>query len=96
MLQLLVVFLVLHSTSAVDVVVHADKAVFVGLLSGAQVGHGVEDVNHELIGGVSIQMLFGEGFEEPRGAQVDVSGEAGGQARQTWAAFSPPAPPGAA
>ena len=96
MLQLLAVFLVLHSTSAVDVVVHADKAVFVGSLSGAQVGHGVEDVNHELIGGVSTQMLFGEGFEEPRGAQVDVSGEAGGQARQTWAAFSPPAPPGAA
>ena len=31
-------------------------------------GAGIEDVNHELYGGIYAQMVFGESFEEPAGA----------------------------
>lgn len=36
-------------------------------LSNSLIGVGIEDVNHELMGGISTQLIFGESFEEPMG-----------------------------
>ena len=33
-------------------------------ISDYMVGAGIEDVNHELVGGIYSQMLWGESFEE--------------------------------
>ena len=69
-----------------SIVVHAD--VLVAQLSGALVGNGIEDVNHELVGGIATNAVFGESFEEPSGPG-GVSGAPGGPARATWAALAP-------
>ena len=69
------------------IVVHADVLV-ASQLSGALVGHGIEDVNHELVGGIDVNAVFGESFEEPAGPG-GVSGAPGGAARATWAALAP-------
>ena len=44
---------------------------------------GIEDVNHELIGGIDESLLFGESFEEPAGP----SGVSGDANRITWSPF---------
>ena len=75
------------NVTATRIVVHAD-AVLVADLSPALVGHGIEDVNHELIGGIYTQAVFGESFEEPAGPG-GISGAPGGPARATWAAVAP-------
>jgi hypothetical protein len=66
-----------------DIIIHTNYSLFSSTLSGYQTGHGIEDVNHELIGRCSVQMIFGEGFEELRGT-IDISGSSGGPARTTW------------
>ena len=77
------VTLTTHLSFAQEIVIHTNYSLLESTLSGFQTGHGIEDVNHELIGGCSVQMVFGEGFEEPRGT-IDVSGASGGPARTTW------------
>ena len=76
--------------SAATIVVHADAVIVAGL-APSLVGHGIEDVNHELIGGIAVSMVFGESFEEAAGPG-GVSGAAGGAARATWAALAPVPP----
>jgi len=78
------------ASPSASIVVHAD-AVLVADLSPALVGHGLEDVNHELVGGISTNAVFGESFEEPAGPG-GVSGAAGGAVRATWAALAPVPP----
>ena len=48
---------------ATTIEAHADRVL--GSISPYMVGAGIEDVNHELIGGIYTQMLWGESFEEP-------------------------------
>jgi hypothetical protein len=82
-MRIFLLFLASFSHSQ-EIIIHTNYSLFDSVtLSGFQTGHGIEDVNHELIGGCSVQMVFGEGFEEPRGI-VDVSGSTGGPARTTW------------
>ena len=50
-------------THATTIEAHADRVL--GSISPCMVGAGIEDVNHELIGGIYTQMLWGESFEEP-------------------------------
>ena len=47
----------------------ADKPVLKTLLGAC-----LEDVNHELYGGIWSQMIFGEAFEEPKSEETNVSG----------------------
>ena len=54
--------------------VQADKVL--GRVSPYMRGAGIEDVNHELYGGIYSQMLFGESFEEPAGKADGISGSA--------------------
>ena len=49
-------------TRAMTITAHADRVL--GNISPYMVGAGIEDVNHELIGGIYTQMLWGESFEE--------------------------------
>ena len=51
------------------------------------VGAGIEDVNHELVGGIYSQMLWGESFEEP--ADRSGASTAGTNGRPTWVAVDP-------
>ena len=69
------------------IVVHADS-ILVEDLSPAMIGHGIEDVNHELIGGIYASAIFGESFEEPTGPG-GISGAPGGSVHATWAAVAP-------
>eukprot|EP00929_Paragymnodinium_shiwhaense_P114278 TRINITY_DN8261_c1_g4_i1.p1 TRINITY_DN8261_c1_g4~~TRINITY_DN8261_c1_g4_i1.p1 ORF type:complete len:709 (+),score=93.64 TRINITY_DN8261_c1_g4_i1:54-2129(+) len=55
--------------------------------SGLAVGLGIEDVNHELYGGLSSQLIFGEDFEEPAGND-GVSGIEQKKGVRTWRASS--------
>jgi hypothetical protein len=63
-------------------VVHANAPV--AKVSPYMVGAGIEDVNHELIGGLSTQLIWGESFEEPASnASAGVS-SAGKNGYPTW------------
>jgi len=57
-------------------------------------GFGIEDVNHELYGGLYSQMVYGEDFEEPAGS-TGVSGDTSppphGSFPPTWSAIGAPA-----
>ena len=53
---------IVHFTHAMTITAHADRVL--GSISPFMVGAGIEDVNHELIGGIYTQMLWGESFEE--------------------------------
>eukprot|EP00971_Amphidinium_carterae_P175763 3484071-Amphidinium_carterae.1 len=50
------------------------SSTILGRSSPALVGYGIEDVNHELYGGLYSQMVYGEDFEEPVGMS-GVSGD---------------------
>ncbi|CAJ1358606.1 unnamed protein product, partial [Effrenium voratum] len=62
------------------------------LQQGSLVGGGIEDVNHELYGGLYSQMIYGESFEEPAGSSglsgqslVEIPAEPGhGLTSPTW------------
>ena len=45
---------------------------------------GIEDVNHELIGGISTQLLWGESFEEPASNSSRGVSAAGTNGHPTW------------
>jgi alpha-L-arabinofuranosidase len=51
-----------------DVVVHVDVQKVLGPISRYLTGACIEDVNHEIYGGIYSQMVFGEGFQEPPAA----------------------------
>jgi hypothetical protein len=71
------------ASASPTLVVHADAPV--AHISPYMVGAGIEDVNHELIGGLSTQMIWGESFEEPAiGPDATTLGEG---------AMSGPSPP---
>lgn len=53
--------------------------------AGQLIGAGIEDVNHELYGGLYSQMVYGESFEEP--ARGDISGSDYAKL-STWAQWS--------
>eukprot|EP00927_Polykrikos_kofoidii_P034009 TRINITY_DN28853_c0_g1_i1.p1 TRINITY_DN28853_c0_g1~~TRINITY_DN28853_c0_g1_i1.p1 ORF type:complete len:737 (-),score=92.26 TRINITY_DN28853_c0_g1_i1:79-2124(-) len=48
----------------------------IGQASDRLIGYGIEDVNHELYGGLYSQLVYGEDFEEPAG-KSGVSGDLG-------------------
>ncbi len=74
--------------AATPIIIHAND-VTVTSLSPHMVGGGIEDVNHELIGGIYTQLVFGESFEEPVG-KYGISGNSG---RITWRNASTTAEP---
>ena len=63
--------------------VHAD-APTASALSPYMVGAGIEDVNHELIGGLSTQLIWGESFEEPASNASRGVSSAGTNGHLTW------------
>merc|ERR1719230_1187448 len=69
---LLIFSLLRHCTASGSL--HVTQQV-VGNASSHLIGAGIEDVNHELYGGLYSQMIFGETFSEPPGAD-GVSGSA--------------------
>ena len=71
-----------HAPHYVDVVVHADAVV--ASVSDTMVGAGLEDVNHELVGGISTQMVWGESFEEPDSAAFPGLSSASARGKPTW------------
>jgi alpha-L-arabinofuranosidase len=66
--------------AAIDVAVNLSLTV--ATLSGAMNGAGMEELNHEIYGGVYSQMIHGESFEEPAG----VDGVSGQRFINTWSA----------
>ena len=48
-----------------------DAGTIVARVSRYMTGAGIEDVNHELYGGIYAQMVFGESFEEPANPDAD-------------------------
>ena len=69
-----------------SIVINAQRTISAGPLSNSMIGGGIEDVNHELVGGIYTQMVWGESFEEPAGPD-GVSGS-GTATRMTWSALS--------
>lgn len=55
----------ISSTPAAEPVVHVDCGQELGRLSRYLTGACIEDVNHEIYGGIYSQMIFGESFQEP-------------------------------
>lgn len=70
-----------HQDSAA-IIVHAD--IGIANISAGMIAAGIEDVNHELVGGIYSQMVWGESLEEPAGPD-GVSGSAG-HPSLTWTA----------
>ena len=48
------------------------------------VGAGIEDVNHELVGGLYTQLVWGESFEEPDSDSAQGISSAGSNGLPTW------------
>ena len=48
-----------------DAIVHVDAARVMNRVSPWMYGSCIEDVNHEIYGGLYSQMIFGESFQEP-------------------------------
>eukprot|EP01051_Picozoa_sp_SAG22_P001422 SAG22_NODE_56_length_23716_cov_11.146759_1_plen_420_part_00 len=67
---------------AMTVAVRAD--VPVAQISPYMVGAGIEDVNHELVGGISTQLIWGESFEEPSGNTTRGVSALGTNGKPTW------------
>ena len=67
--------------AAASIAVVVRPSVAVAQLSGAMNGAGMEELNHEIYGGVYSQMIHGESFEEPVGAD----GVSGQNFTNTWA-----------
>ncbi len=82
---------------AEDVIIRIEADQVVGPVSRCLTGACIEDVNHEIYGGIYSQMIFGESFQEPaprRPAKVPrrsaACGGPCGAARQPAASRSPP------
>ncbi|HVX11100.1 MAG TPA: alpha-L-arabinofuranosidase C-terminal domain-containing protein [Pirellulales bacterium] len=65
--------LLAQSALADEVVVHVDASRVLGPVSRYLAGACIEDVNHEIYGGIYSQMVFGESFQEPP-AESPISG----------------------
>ena len=65
-----------------SIVVEADT--IIGNVTDFMVGAGIEDVNHELVGGLYSQLLWGESFEEPDSASAQGISSAGSNGLPTW------------
>lgn len=64
--RLLVLFMLLApSAFAAEAVISVDAARILGPVSPYLTGACIEDVNHEIYGGIYSQMIFGESFQEP-------------------------------
>lgn len=61
----LVAFTAIRAASGQDAVIHVDAAKVLGPVSPYLTGACIEDVNHEIYGGIDSQMVFGESFQEP-------------------------------
>jgi alpha-L-arabinofuranosidase len=69
-------------SSPADIAVAVKPSLALATLSDAMNGAGMEELNHEIYGGVYSQMIHGESFEEPTG----VDGVSGQRFTNTWSA----------
>ncbi len=63
-----------------DAAIHADAAQVVNRTTRLMYGSCIEDVNHEIYGGLYAQQIFGESFEEPPRLAVEAGGKRGADA----------------
>ncbi|MFZ1935662.1 MAG: carbohydrate binding domain-containing protein, partial [Thermoguttaceae bacterium] len=70
----LLVFLSVSAASAEEATIRVDAAKVLHTLSPYLTGACIEDVNHEVYGGIDSQMVFGESFQEPCPGDDNVSG----------------------
>ena len=70
----LLVFLSVSAASAEEATIRVDAAKVLHTLSPYLTGACIEDVNHEVYGGIDSQMVFGESFREPCPGDDNVSG----------------------
>src|SRR3954470_5147166 len=61
----LAIILLISAVASADVVIHVDVAQAGKPVSRYLTGACIEDVNHEIYGGIYSQMIFGESFQEP-------------------------------
>src|SRR3954470_2264090 len=61
----LAIILLISAVASADVVIHVDVAQAGKPVSRYLTGACIEDVNHEIYGGIYSQMIFGESFAEP-------------------------------
>src|SRR3954470_12033466 len=61
----LAIILLISAVASADVVIHVDVAQAGKPVSRHLTGACIEDVNHEVYGGIYSQMIFGESFQEP-------------------------------
>ena len=54
-----------HAAFCQEAVIHVDTGQVLGPISPYLTGACIEDVNHEIYGGIYSQMVFGESFQEP-------------------------------
>jgi hypothetical protein len=62
---LTVIFVFAATAAAADVHIRVDAHQVIGPISPYTTGACIEDVNHEVYGGIYSQMIFGESFQEP-------------------------------
>ncbi len=70
----LLVFLAISAASAEEAVIRVDATKVLHRLSPYLTGACIEDVNHEVYGGIDSQMVFGESFQEPCPGDDNLSG----------------------
>ncbi len=70
----LLVFFGISLGSAEEATIRVDAAKVLHTLSPYLTGACIEDVNHEVYGGIDSQMIFGESFQEPCPGDDNVSG----------------------
>jgi alpha-L-arabinofuranosidase len=68
------VFFAMSVASAQEATIRVDAAKVLHRLSPYLTGACIEDVNHEVYGGIDSQMIFGESFQEPCPGDDNVSG----------------------
>src|ERR1035441_9966167 len=69
------------SAFAADVAIRVQADVAAGPVSRLLTGACIEDVNHEIYGGLYSQMIFGESFQEPAPAESAPESQLSGQWR---------------
>lgn len=70
-LSILASIVMAASASAAPVAIHIDPSRELGRLSPHLTAACIEDVNHEIYGGLYSQMIFGESFQEPPRQPID-------------------------
>ena len=70
----LLTFLAVSAASAEEANIRVDANQVLHTLSPYMTGACIEDVNHEVYGGIDSQMIFGESFQEPCPGDDNVSG----------------------